>query len=200
MKEYTIVKVSGIPEWNSIPTLDVSECMWLPDCGIRMTQQVCYDDQHLYVHQRSYETNIRATHTAPLSRVSEDSCMEFFFSPSESDGRYFNFEINPNGCLLIGFGQDRIKSVRIVPKDLESSMQIQATYTADGWQASYQIPLSFLQVFYPGYHLIPGTKIRANCYKCGDKTATPHYLAWNKLSSKHPDFHRPCDFGLMVLN
>ena len=33
-------------------------------------------------------------------------------------------------------------------------------------------------------------KIRANFYKCGDKTAHPHYVSWAPINTPQPDFHR----------
>ena len=63
----------------------------------------------------------------------------------------------------------------------------------------YKIPLSFIQLFFPEFQLKPGAVIKANCYKCGDKTTHPHYLAWNPSTSPVPDFHRPQDFGQMIL-
>lgn len=106
MKEYVILKVNSIPDWNAVPVLAVDTILWEPDCGIRMTQQLCYDETALYVRQRAWEANIRAEYSAPLSPVHEDSCMEFFFAFG-ADERYFNFEINPNGCIELGFGPDR---------------------------------------------------------------------------------------------
>ena len=41
-------------------------------------------------------------------------------------------------------------------------------------------------------------EMRANCYKCGDCTVQPHYLAWNPPTSENPDFHRPQDFGALI--
>ena len=60
---------------------------------------------------------------------------------------------------------------------------------------SYAIPLSLLQLFYPGYTWQKGKVMRANFYKCGDLTVHPHFLSWNPVTSEQPDFHRPCDFG-----
>lgn len=106
MKTYSIPRTSGAPDWNSVPALAVDTVLWEPDCGIRMTQQLCYDETALYVRQRAWETAICAEYTAPLSPVHEDSCMEFFFALG-ADDRYFNFEINPNGCIELGFGPNR---------------------------------------------------------------------------------------------
>ena len=38
---------------------------------------------------------------------------------------------------------------------------------------------------------------RANFYKCGDNTTKKHYLTWNPVKTKNPDFHRPEYFGLL---
>ena len=111
MKTYAIPRTSGAPDWNSVPALAVDTVLWAPDCGIRMTQQLCYDETALYVRQQAWEPNIRAEYSAPLSPVHEDSCMEFFFALG-ADDRYFNFEINPNGCIELGFGPNRIRQSR----------------------------------------------------------------------------------------
>ena len=82
MKVYTVKRIAGLPDWSVIPDLKVDNALWLPDHQVRMTQQVCYDDTALYIHQRAIEEHIRAEHTSPLSQVCEDSCMEFFSAPT----------------------------------------------------------------------------------------------------------------------
>lgn len=42
-------------------------------------------------------------------------------------------------------------------------------------------------------------RLRGNFYKCGDATVQPHYLAWNPVTSETPAFHRPWEFGEIVL-
>ncbi|MBR5571017.1 MAG: carbohydrate-binding family 9-like protein [Oscillospiraceae bacterium] len=195
VKTYTVAPVCGAPDWDAIDVIDVSEVLWLPDCGIRMQQQLCYDAQYLYVHQRAWETNIRAELTGNLQQVSEDSCMEFFFSPL-GDGRYFNVEINPNGCMRLGYhGTDM--TLLLTPKDM-ADFAITPQRTEDGWQLEYRIPFSFIRIFFPDFRAESGAEMRANFYKCGDKTATPHYLAWNPIDSPAPAFHRPQDFGRLI--
>ena len=179
--------------------LEVDQIQWLPDVGIRMTQQICYDAQKLYIHQRAVEPHIRAEHTEPLAQVCQDSCMEFFFRPEASSQRYFNFEWNVNGCLCLGFRLDRQNSVRLQLKDPKALFGFRGAKTLDGWEIFYEIPVTFLQLFVPGFSLESGMEIRANCYKCGDLTPDPHYLSWNPISSEKPDFHRPQDFGTMLL-
>lgn len=200
MKVYTVKRITESPDWSAIPDLKVDNVLWLPDAQVRMTQQICYDDAALYIHQRAVEEHIRAEHTAPLSQVCEDSCMEFFFCPDPNSNCYFNFEFNPNGCLFLGWCNGRHQIVRLIPWSDPELFDVRVARTKDGWEIFYRIPLFFIQLFCPTFELKPGAAIRANCYKCGDKTVRPHYLAWNPSTCATPDFHRPCDFGQMILS
>jgi len=194
-KTYTIHSVPAAPDWSSVPQLKMDQILWKPDCGIRAFGQFCHDPENLFVHLRAMEKQIRAEYTAPLSPVHLDSCLEFFFMPEKED-RYFNFEINPNGCLWIGFGHGREDSTVLFRKDMAVLFDIRPAVTLDGWEVYYRIPLSFLRLFWPGFAF--AGNLRANVYKCGDLTEDEHYLSWNPVSSAEPDFHRPQDFGLMV--
>ena len=125
--------------------------------------------------------------------------MEFFFAFG-ADERYFNFEINPNGCIELGFGPDRKTRVRLCHKAERETFQPCCVRAADGWTAEYCLPLDFFRLFYPDFRLVPGVRFRGNCYKCGDRTEHPHYLAWNPVNTLSPDFHRPEFLGEMILN
>ena len=197
MKTYTIVRTEGKPGWERVPVLTLDSILWEPDAGVRATAQFCHDAESLYVRLRAAEEDIRAEYTAPLSPVHRDSCLEFFFMPEGGD-RYFNFEINPNGCLHIGFGHGRHDSTVLYRRDAAELFAIRTQRTPDGWEAAYRIPLAFLRLFYPEF-LFEGV-LRANVYKCGDDTPHPHYLAWNPVLTETPDFHRPEYFGKMVFD
>lgn len=192
---YRIPAVAGEPVWETVPLLRIDRVLWMPDCGIRACGQFCRDAEFLYVRLQAAEKQIRAEYSAPLSPVCQDSCLEFFFMP-ESEDRYLNFEINPNGCLYIGFGRGRGDRVIIVRDDARELFAIRTARTADGWEVSYRIPLSFLRLFWPGFSFTGA--LRANVYKCGDLTEHEHYLAWNPVDCDTPDFHRPRDFGRMT--
>ena len=69
-----------------------------------------------------------------------------------------------------------------------------------GWAAEYRLPLDFFRLFYPDFRLVPGIRFRGNCYKCGDRTEHPHFLAWNPVHTPTPDFHRPEFLGEMILS
>ena len=195
VETYRIRAVTGEPEWASVPELETVHILWRPDAGLRAFGQFCRDGENLYVRLRAKEQKIRAEYTAPLSPVCQDSCLEFFFMP-EGEDRYFNFEINPNGCLYIGFGRGREDRTVLYRKDMQELFDIRAARTPDGWEAFYRIPLTFLRLFWPGFSF--SGILRANVYKCGDLTEHEHYLSWNGVNSETPDFHRPQDFGRMI--
>ncbi len=189
-----IPRVAGEPDWARIPVLPIRRVLWTPDAGIRAWGQLCRDEEALFVHLRAEEKEIRAENTAPGSPVWEDSCLEFFFLLPGAD-RYFNFELNPNGCLCLQLGRERAGRVDLAGPDARELFRIRTERTGDGWEVFYRIPLAFLRRFYPDCRF--AGELRANLYKCGDKTPKPHFLSWAPVRSETPDFHRPQDFGRM---
>lgn len=192
--DYSITRIEGDPVWEEIPALEIDRVLWTEDCGIRAQGQLCYTDEALFVHLRAAEQDIRAENTEPLSPVYEDSCLEFFFQLPDSDN-YFNFEINPNGCLCAQYGPEKADRTDLVRSDAEAYFDIQTGRTSDGWEVFYKIPLRFLRLFDPDYRF--EGELAANLYKCGNKTVSRHYLAWQPVDLEAPDFHCPEFFGTM---
>lgn len=196
MKEYTIVRRPEQLDWTTIPVLTIDYQLRPTDCPVRAQAQLCYDDEALYVHLRATEEHIRAEHHGPLGEICEDSCLEFFFSPIPGDRRYFNIEVNPNGAMYLGMGSNVHNLVRFVNE--EPAIRPQPRRTADGWEVSYAIPYTFIRQFFPEFKAESGCHIRANCYKCGDKTPQPHYFTWNPTPIlPRASFHNPDGFGIM---
>lgn len=192
---YSVTEISGDIDWSAIPVIPIDKVLWTEDYGIRAQGQLCYDDDYLYVHQSAVERDIRAVNTDPLSPVYEDSCLEFFFMLDGSPN-YFNFEINPNGCLCIQFGPEKTDRINIVRDNSAEYFDIHADKTPDGWEVYYRIPVEFIRFFYPdacfkGY-------FSANMYKCGNKTMNKHYLSWTDIKLDEPNFHCPEYFGKIV--
>lgn len=198
MNHYTITRIKDKPDWSNISALQVNNYLWTAPLDIKMTAQICYNDNAMFVHLRAWEKYIRAVHNQPLSQVCEDSCMEFFFRPCQDDLRYFNFEINPNGQTYIGFGANLETLVRLIPQDEEQLFQKHTSILKDGWEATFSIPFSFIQIFYPHWTPAPGMVLYANCYKCGNCTIHPHYISWNPLNESIRGFHRPREFGALL--
>lgn len=198
MRTYTVKKISGTPNWDSIEKLPVDRLLWTESCDIRVWAQVCWSDQGLYIRQTAQEPIVRAELQGPLERVCNDSCMEFFLRPTEAL-HYFNFEFNPNASLYLGFRTGRENAVRLIPEKYLEQFDPKTARTADGWELTYHVPFAFIQLFFPGWQAEPGKKMYANFYKCGDETPNPHYLAWNPIRWDTPEFHRPEQFGTLIL-
>ena len=194
MMEYRVVRMD-CPDWNKIEPLELHHTPWLVPNEVRAWAQACHDGENLYIRMTAKENHIRATLTGTLDQVCNDSCLEFFFAPVESDKRYFNFECNPLGTLYLGFGAERPTRVRQIVKNT-AMFSIQPFTTEDGWGITYRIPGDFLRVYFPDFRF-EGTAA-GNFYKCGDETVVPHYLAWSPLTSDNPDYHRRWDFGTLV--
>ena len=198
MRKYGICRMEGALDWKRIPRLSIDRYLWAEECGIRAWGQIAYDDVALHVRLSAEEHDIRAEHRGRPHPVAEDSCLEFFFCPQWGDERYFNVEFNSNCALYLGFGSGIHNLVRLLVQDEEAMFGPRSFRVESGWGVEYRIPHEFVRRFMPEYAPGSGKEIRANCYKCGDKTLHRHYIAWNPVNGDVPDFHRPEDFGHMV--
>ena len=191
MKPTYIVKRVEKPEWEKIEAVTLHHQPWLTPNTVEAKAQMCHDGEKFFVRMTAKEEKIRAELTDVLSQVCNDSCLEFFFAP-DCGMRYFNFEWNPLGTLYLGFGAARNTRVRLIVKDKDALFAPKPFTTANGWGIEFEIPASFIQMYFPAFDM---SEARANFYKCGDKTEVPHYLAWSDLTSEKPDYHRAGDFG-----
>ena len=195
MREYTIARVTGKPDFSAIEPLQIDTLLWSPEVPITASAKLCYDDAGIHVQLSAQEPNIRAEERGPLGFPCQDSCLEFFFCPMEGDDRYFNIESNPNGAMFLGFGPNVHELCRLIQE--EPVIAPKAEYTEDGWKVSYSIPHSFVRRFFPDYAPAPGKSIRANCYKCCELKEPVHYLCWCPIVLQYCSFHNPSKFGTM---
>ena len=145
--------------------------------------------------------DLRAKAMEDNGPVWEDSCCEFFVG-DPSDGTYYNFEMNCIGTLLAAKRKSRTDFRFFSREELDqvirhSSLERKEYGTEGelaGWQTAICIPFGLIGM--DGGNL--PENIRANFYKCGDKTAHPHFLSWNPVEVPHPDFHRPEFFGKLI--
>lgn len=144
----------------------------------------------------------------PLRRVKQpngnvwcDSCMEFFVAPGETaaDG-YFNFEMNANGALLLGWG---VSDTEFVLSDFpREKIALRAEVYADRWALNLIVPFALFRRHMPGFVPTPGKILHGNFYKCGDETASPHfgcYFPIDPASVPTPCFHVPEYYGKLLL-
>ena len=155
----------------------------------------------LVVDFRVSGLDLRAQNTEDNGRQWEDSCVEVFIKdPEKAD--YYNFEINALGKVLACYGPVREGRTRRPQEQMEQILRFGhlegGPLDKDGiqsWRVGVVIPFELI-----GLHPdnLPHS-IRANFYKCGDKTAHPHYVSWSPIDTPKPDFHRPDFFGELIL-
>lgn len=191
---YFVPRTAG-PDWSAPAQISLTHTGWLPPCPVAAWFRACHDGERLYLRLEAEECPTRATYTGPLDPVCRDSCLEFFFAPDKTDDRYLNFECNPLGTMVLGFGAGRPMRVRQIPNCMEQ-FQIEPFAAAGGWGVTFAVPADFLRLYFPGFTF--SGEAAANFYKCGDDTAAPHYLAWAPLTCDTPDFHRRQDFGRLI--
>lgn len=193
--------------WDEIPKIEIGIFPWDTN-GYKPESeaQMFYTDVDFRLRLSSKEKNIRAVNLNMNENVYEDSCLEFFLLPGLlGERKYMNFEFNALGVLLLGIGDGR--NNRIHPKinpdkfEIKASLNIEnmKNYNGDLWTIEFKIPFDFLEEHYGRHDFLSGYKMKANFYKCGDKTEYPHYGCWNPIENLTPDFHLPQYFGELIL-
>ena len=196
MNSYIIKKqtINTDSVWDSIEPISVNFSPWEKyPCRYDTEAKLFYTDEAIYVNLKTSETELKAVHNKKNTEVADDSCMEFFLSPDENDGRYFNFEINPLGVMLLYIcgGKPKFSKVDVPHKIFE----IKSIITDSSWQLFYKIPFSFIKEYFPDIN----GNMRGNIHKCGKKTVHRHYGCWNPIETKKPQFHCPRYFGNLIL-
>lgn len=196
MEKYSIVRKPNELDWAVIPALQIAKWHKTEPMAVSAQAQICYDDQALYVRLSAVESNIKADYSGLLDEVSDDSCLEFFFSPVTGDLRYFNIEVNPNGAMYLGFGKDIHTLMRLIPE--EPAIHPAITMTEDGWIVEYTVPYDFVRIFFPDFSPAPGYEMKGNFFKCAGKGNPPHFLCWQPVVIRPCAFHNPDCFGTLI--
>lgn len=194
MDTYTIVRKGA--DWSHVPAVQIDKWHHTEPMPVSAQAQVCYDENALYVRLSAVESNIKADFTGLLDEVSDDSCLEFFFSPAEGDQRYFNIEVNPNGAMYLGFGPNVNKLMRLIPEEPQICPKV--TKTQDGWEVEYTVSYDFIRVFFPDFSPAPGYTMKGNFFKCAGAATPPHFLCWQPVVPQRCAFHNPDCFGKLI--
>ena len=154
------------------------------------------------VTMRCYEENPRITHYRSDERVYEDSCMEVFLNcfPELPEAKYLNVEMNAAGTALCAFGTTENRTFLLQMGLQQPVITPSQGRNEDGsfWQLRCMIPESLLEALYQRpCRFVPGDRLRGNFYKCGDRTAAPHWASWAPVHILN--FHIPEDFGFLEI-
>lgn len=164
--------------------------------------RIAHDGEHLYLYYQVTGEVIRAVNTEDFGSVWEDSCVEFFMQ-RQGEKTYRNFECNVLGVLLAAHHETRENAIQLTG-EVQSVIRHSTIFHRyeDGrqvsdWTLYLEIPKQAMG--FAAHESLAGQEIRANFYKCGDKTPEPHFISWNPIDLPSPDFHAPQFFGLLEL-
>lgn len=167
------------------------------------TVEVHNDRENLYLKWHVKGEQLRAVTTEDQGPVWEDSCVEFFCQVP-GDDHYCNFECNCIGAMVGSRRKGRAEDVVPFSSDEMGRIERKCDFPREAfdekdglfeWTVEEKIPLDLI------FHqpIAKGQKLRANFYKCADKTKRPHYLSWQPIDLPKPDFHCPQFFGEITL-
>ena len=201
VKRYIIKKTDDI----SLGAVDfVDQWPWDFEYKPEMSFRAVHTDDRFIVSLRTVEKDPIAYIDYRNGFVCNDSCMEFFFSPSaDNSAGYFNFEMNSNPTIYLGYAKSKDDKGVLVDWP-EEDLRLRTTYGVDEggrdfWQVDFEIPYAMIEKYVSGCTLSSGSIIRGNVYKCGKHDQPEHYGSWNLVDVEKPSFHLPEFFGEFVI-
>jgi hypothetical protein len=198
------------PAWEKIAPIELTHFMGeRPAHFPRTRAKLAYDEQSIYVIFHVDDRYVRAVAASHQDSVCFDSCVEFFFTPTNdiADG-YFNLEMNCGGTMLFNFqlvpwkdvvlvGDSDIQRIEVA-HTLQKIVEPEITEPTT-WTVEYRIPADMLARYCPSAKKpAPGVVWRANLFKCADKTSHPHWLTWALVKNPVPNFHMPQYLGSLI--
>jgi hypothetical protein len=207
MSQYSIPKLaSQRPDWQAIKAMEINKFPWY-QAGTKQDTQVklCANEESLFIKiiaqdNYSYAKQTELNHML----VCEDSCVEFFFSPSGVLGSsYVNLEVNCCGTLHLAYGAGRdnrqfisLEAASLIQRSSSITSPVKFEAETDSeWTVEITLPFSAIEQLTG--EQINKDKWFANFYRCGGRTE-PQYAVWNNIDVSEPDYHRPEHFGELV--
>jgi hypothetical protein len=120
------------PDWLSLEPLFIDNYPWYEGGNKQNTQiKLCANQDVLFIQisaddQHSFAKQTKLNHML----VCEDSCVEFFFSPSGKLGSsYVNLEVNCCGTMHIAYGPNR-NDRRYISKDIANRIHCKTSISS----------------------------------------------------------------------
>jgi len=194
--DFYILYTDGEVDFTNAPKAYVDIYRWSKEyMPVTFAQIVFKEGDGFYVRMECEETDPRAVNKNYDGPIYEDSCVEFFavYKP-EINNKYVNIEMNANGAYLCYYCNSINDNVKM--HTLTDSMPTCTPFkTETSWGVELHVPLKMIDDAYGGESLTLGDTILMNLYKCGNKTAIPHYGAWSEVELAKPNFHQPQFFS-----
>lgn len=198
----------GKPPWLHLPVEMLRHHMGEAPLHRPVTRfSIFYEPDALNVLFQVDDRYVKSVTDRYQGPVYQDSCVEFFFSPSPSvDKGYFNLEINCSGAALFEFhpayGNERL----LIPEKEFKKLTVVSSMTGlvepeitspVSWQVAFRLPWQVLSSYTTVTKPEPGSVWRGNFHKCADRSSHPHWLTWAPIDHPTPRFHLPCFFGFL---
>ncbi|HOV63164.1 MAG TPA: carbohydrate-binding family 9-like protein [Spirochaetia bacterium] len=205
-------QVTGLwddPEWKRTVSLTIDNSMEEHPSYVPVTEaKLLYNDTRIHVIFRVEDRYVRTRRQAFQDDVWNDSCVEFFFTPSADRATgYFNLEMNAGGVMLFHHRQNRTEGIELVRPEDGKRIEIKGSLPRINdpeipgplvWTIEYAIPYEVISRYTIMVRPAPGVLWYANFYKCADESSHPHWFTWNPIASERPDFHRKECFGILA--
>ena len=193
----SLLDENGI-EFQPLDVVNWKDYPYKPEVSFR----IAHTGREILLHYKVKEASVRAVASGDNGRVWEDACVEFFVSP-EGDDRYYNFECNCAGRLLIQGGAVNERRPT-VSQEVLGMVKRWSSLAGEPFRGTFgRVQLGTGHGysrfrFLPAFRRFSGRKnMKGNFYKCGDKLQTPHFLSWSPIGLEHPMFHCPAFFGTL---
>ena len=213
----TTILTPRTAEISGEPTrLEVDQTLWTaPGSAPETHAEVSWTPEALTCRLVTRESNPRTTYHEPNDPVHKDSCLEWFLAPwpgspgthdanvADAPGHwYLNLETNSDRTLYAAFGTPEHRT--LLDDELRALISTIGEVGPEEWAITWIVPVELInrlgeEYGLPEVVLQVGVVLGANFYKCGDDTDVPHYAAWNPIQADTPQFHRPDQFGRLML-
>ncbi len=207
MAQYKVVRINrNKPQWQNISALHINMYPWYQQ-GSKQNSQVklVASDDILFIQiiaqdKYSFAKQTELNHM----QICEDSCVEFFFSPSGKLGSsYVNLEVNCCGTLHLAYGAGRenrqfirLETARLIKRQTSITSPLKFENPDDEeWTVEIALPFAVIETLTG--KPVNRDKWYANFYRCGGRTE-PQYAVWNNIDVSEPDYHRPEHFGELI--
>lgn len=199
-------EISNFFDANNLQYQKIDVANWVQQFPYKplVTFRIAHNKTSILLEYIVKEDSVRAKYEQPNEAVWTDSCVEFFFSPDNSQS-YYNLEMNCIGTPLLSFRPQPKVKPNVIANDILSKLDIYSTlgnkpfeeqHGFFTWTLTAVIPTNVF-VAHPKLQL-SDSQTSGNFYKCGDELTKPHFLSWTKIEHPTPNFHLPRFFGQLI--
>jgi hypothetical protein len=196
---YEVKNIPTIEQLKDCPVFRIDHHQWIQDyMPLAYGQMALLGNREIVVSLTAIETNPLRKYTENEDPVFKDSGLEAFFNfNTELTRAYFNFEMNANGALLSGYGENR--SRRTVSQVSAWHAVCTAEIAEHSWSVLLRIPMELICEVYQREPLKKGDTFTCNFFKISEDPSIEHYVSYMPVNSDVPNFHVPESFGSAVI-